>query len=53
MLGNIQFIGHLYRYGMLTENIMHRWVLGGQGWNAGFWVQQSLGLHSLQVAQMQ
>ncbi|KAI8471249.1 MAG: MIF4G domain-containing protein [Monoraphidium minutum] len=23
MLGNIQFIGHLYRYGMLTENIMH------------------------------
>ena len=24
MLGNIQFIGHLYRYGMLTENIMHR-----------------------------
>lgn len=25
MLGNIQFIGHLYRFGMLTENIMHRW----------------------------
>ena len=23
MLGNIQFIGHLYRFGMLTENIMH------------------------------
>ncbi|KAI8467672.1 MAG: MIF4G domain-containing protein [Monoraphidium minutum] len=23
MLGNIEFIGHLYRYGMLTENIMH------------------------------
>jgi hypothetical protein len=30
MLGNIQFIGHLYRYGMLTENIMHRWG-GGAG----------------------
>lgn len=23
MLGNIQFIGHLYRYSMLTEGIMH------------------------------
>lgn len=23
MLGNIQFIGHLYRFKMLTENIMH------------------------------
>ncbi len=23
MLGNIQFIGQLYRFGMLTENIMH------------------------------
>lgn len=24
MLGNIQFIGYLYRNRMLTENIMHR-----------------------------
>jgi hypothetical protein len=23
-LGNIQYIGQLYRFGMLTENIMHR-----------------------------
>lgn len=23
MLGNIQFIGHLYRYNMLTDNIIH------------------------------
>jgi translation initiation factor 4G len=26
-LGNIQYIGQLYRFGMLTENIMHRLVL--------------------------
>jgi hypothetical protein len=36
-LGNIQYIGQLYRFGMLTENIMHRCGCGAVRLVAGWW----------------